>query len=115
MQMTPHARRAYAATSGLRGAKEQEADVFRRVNGALRASRAAGPIDRVRALADNRRLWLTLTDVLRDPANALPRELRASILSVGASLEREMDQGEPDFDFLIEVNENIALGLSGAA
>ena len=52
----------------------------------------AGPIPRVRALADNRRLWLTVADLMRDPENALPLELRASIVSVGLAVQREMDR-----------------------
>ena len=49
---------------------------------------------------------------MRDPLNALPVELRASIVSVGLIVQREMDREAPDFDFLIAINENIAAGLS---
>jgi flagellar biosynthesis regulator FlaF len=115
MQMTSHAQRAYVAAAGYRSLREQEADVFRRVNGALRAAQEAGPIQRVRALADNRRLWMMLHDVLSDPDNALPRELRASLISVGLAVQREMDGDNPDLEFLISVNENIAAGLGGSA
>ena len=41
------------------------------------------------------------------------RTLRASIVSVGFAVQREMDREDPDFDFLISINENIAAGLSG--
>ena len=51
---------------------------------------------------------------MRDPANALPQSLRASIVSVGLAVQREMNRDAPDFDFLISVNENIAAGLSSA-
>ena len=115
MQTMSQARQAYEASSGFRNLREQEADVFRRVNGALRAAQKAGPIQRVRALADNRRLWLAMADLLRDPSNALPRELRASLISVGITIQREMDGDAPDFEFLIAVNENIAAGLGGNA
>ncbi len=71
------------------------------------------PIQQIRALADNRRLWMMVTDLMRDPGNALPEPLRASIISVGRSVQREMDQEKPDFDFLISINENIAAGLAG--
>jgi flagellar biosynthesis regulator FlaF len=50
---------------------------------------------------------------LSDPPNALPTELRASIVSVGLAVQREMDRDAPDFDFLISVNENVAAGLAG--
>ena len=113
MQTTRQAARAYEAASVYRSPREQEADVFRRTNGALKASRDAGPLQRVRALADNRRLWLVVGDLMRDPGNALPVPLRASIVSLGMAVEREMDRESPDFDFLIEINEHMAAGLSG--
>lgn len=114
MQTMTHATRAYEAASSHRSQREQEADVFRRAIGALRAARDAGPLPRVRALADNRRLWLAVHDLMQDPASALPETLRASIASVGNAVQREMDREVPNFDFLISVNENIASGLSDA-
>lgn len=113
MQTTIQAARAYEAASEHRTVREQEADVFRRATAALKAARDAGPLTRVRALADNRRLWLTVGDLMRDPANGLPMALRASIISVGLSVERAMDEADPDLDFLIDVNENLAAGLTG--
>lgn len=113
MQTMTQAVRAYQAGSAHRSPREQEAEVFQSVNGALRATREQGPIARVRALADNRRLWTTVIDLVRDPANNLPAELRASIISVGLAVQREMDREQPNFEFLISVNENIAAGLSG--
>src|SRR5450631_1999611 len=74
-----HAARAYEASSNHRSPREQEADVFRRANGALKAARVAEPISRTRALSDNRLLWLAVDNLMRDPMNALPQELRASI------------------------------------
>jgi flagellar biosynthesis regulator FlaF len=106
---------AYEASSAHRSLREQEADIFRRANGALRDARDKGPIPRVRAMADNRRLWTTVVDLVRDPGNALPEELRAAIASVGLAVQREMDRDAPDFDFLIAVNEDIAAGLAATA
>ena len=51
-------------------------------------------IPRVQAIADNRRLWMTVTDLMRDPLNALPPDLRASIVSVGLAVQREMQIDE---------------------
>jgi len=107
--------RAYEAAAAHRSLRDQEADVFRRATGALMVARDQGTMPRVRAIADNRRLWLTVNDLMRDPLNPLPQALRASIISVGLALQREMDRETPDFDFLIAVNENIAAGLSGQA
>jgi len=108
------AAQAYESAASHRSQREQEADVFRHALGALRTARDETPIARLRAIADNRRLWLTIADLMRDPANALPTELRAAIVSVGLAVQREMDRDSPDFDFLIAVNENIAAGLATA-
>lgn len=115
MQTVSNAARAYQSAASHRSQREQEADVFRRAIGALNAARNGEPIHRTRAIADNRRLWLTVSDLMRDPLNALPEALRASIVSVGLAVQREMAQESPDLDFLIAINENIAAGLSGRA
>ena len=107
------ASRAYAAASFNMTPRQQEADVFRLVIGRLQGARQAGPIARVRALADNRRLWMAVADLARDPSNSLPPETRSGLVSLGISVQREMDSEEPDFDFLITVNRHIAEGLSG--
>ncbi len=109
------ATRAYAAASANRTARQQEADVFRHVIAKLQAARLAEPIVRVRALADNRRLWSIVSDLLRDDTNSLPPETRAGIVSIGRTVHREMETDEPNFDFLIAINKNIADGLSGDA
>lgn len=105
--------RAYAASAAHRSSRDQEADVFRRATAALRKGRGANPVVQVRALADNTRLWTTVVDLMQDPQNALPPALRASIVSVGLAVQREMQRDAPDFEFLIEVNEDLAAGLSG--
>ncbi len=112
MQTMTQAARAYQYAATHRSQREQEADVFRYTNGALKLARDAGPITRLRALADNRRLWRTVSDLMHDPDSELPMELRASIISVGLAVQREMDQDRPNFDFLIEINQSIAEGLS---
>jgi flagellar biosynthesis activator protein FlaF len=112
--MMNQATRAYAAAASHRSQREQEADVFRRATGALKAARNGNALQRVRALADNRRLWMTVHDLMRDPANNLRPELRAAIISVGLTVQREMDNDTPNFGFLISINENFADGLSGS-
>jgi flagellar protein FlaF len=112
MQTMMQAARAYDAAASHRSQRTQEADVFRRATGALKSARDSGLIQRIRAIADNRRLWITVTDLMRDASNPLPQDLRASIVSVGLAVQREMDGESPDFDFLIAINENIAAGLS---
>ena len=107
------AARAYAVASANRTTREQEADIFRLVIARMQVARHSGPTARVRALADNRRLWLAIADLMRDDRNPLPRETRAGIISIGRCVEREIEASEPNFDFLISINKNMAEGLSG--
>ncbi len=113
MSNSNHAIQAYKTASRYRSQRDQEADVFRQAVAQLKGAKGATQIQKIRALADNRRLWMTVTDLLRDPTNALPEALRVGILSVGMTVQREMDQEVPDFDFLISINEHIAAGLAG--
>ena len=55
---------------------------------------------------------MTLNDLMRDPGNVLPEPLRATILSVGLAVQREMDAATPDVKFLVSINENVAAGLA---
>lgn len=107
------ATRAYQARSADRNLRDQEADVFRRATAALRKAQGSSNVDRTRALADNSLLWTTLVITLKDPDNALPETLRASIVSVGLTVQREMNAKTPDLSFLIGVNEQITAGLMG--
>ena len=107
------ASRAYASAAVNKTTREQEADVFRAVIARLQAARPDSPIARVRALADNRRLWMVVADLVRDPLNPLPPETRAGIISLSHTVQREMDADDPSFDFLITINRNMADGLSG--
>jgi flagellar protein FlaF len=108
------ASRAYQMSSESRSLRAQEADIFHRANGALRNALTGTDVDVVRAVADNRRLWLTVVGLAQDPDNRLPPAVRASLISVGRSVNREMDTPSPDLDFLISVNENVSAGLSTA-
>jgi flagellar protein FlaF len=106
-----HARRAYQQTRQAMAPREQEADVFRRVTGALKVALAQEGIVRARAIADNRRLWIALESSVRHPANQLPQQTKIAMLNVGRAVLREMEGAEPDLGFLIEVNEQFAEGL----
>lgn len=106
------AERAYAAAAATRSLRAQEAEVFTRVTAALRQGARGSAADRVRALADTSLLWSSVLDQVRDPANQLPERLRGMIASVAMAVQREVAQDQPNFDFLIEINENIAAGLA---
>lgn len=113
MPTMTQASNAYETAASHRSDREQEADIFRRTVGALKAAREGGSISRAQAIADNRRLWTTVNNLMLDPLNAFPQDLRASIVSLGIAVQREMENETPDFEFLIGVNEDIAASLSG--
>lgn len=91
--------------------KQMEAEVFTRANRVLRGAEDAGPLALARAIADNRRLWDAVHDVVVDPQNALPPALRASIASIALAVLRECDSERPDLGFIAEINESFAAGL----
>ena len=107
-----NAAQAYRKSATQRGLREQEADVFLRVNAVLRNAMRADPLARAKAIADNERLWISVMDLIRDPSNQLPLPLRASILSIGHTIRRECATGSPDIEFLVGINGQIAAGLS---
>jgi flagellar biosynthesis regulator FlaF len=106
------AERAYAAAAATRSLRAQEAEVFARVIAALRQGMSGSQAERVRALADTSLLWASVLAQVRDPANQLPERLRGMLASVALAVQREVSTEQPNFGFLIEVNENIAAGLS---
>lgn len=112
MPATNYAMKAYRTASSYKAQRDVEADVFYLVTNALRTTRDTGIVHQVQAVADNRRLWTTVQTVISDPENALPLDLRASILSLGIKVQREMNNEHPDIDFLISINETMANGLA---
>ena len=112
--MVNRAFRAYANASRQRTPREQEAELFRSISSRLRNAKDGAEMDRTRALADNARLWIAASGFLQDPANQLPPATRAGIVSISHAVGRAMASGDPDFDFLISVNDTMASGLSGA-
>ena len=105
--------RGYGATQRTRTLREQEADVFRRVNFGLKAALNGDAIDRARAIADNRRLWFAIEAALVNPENLLPEVTRVGIMRLGRGVQREMENPEPDIAFLININDQMIAGLSG--
>lgn len=102
---------AYRGATRFQSQREREADIFRQTVAALRGAADPKSVARARAMADNRRLWNIVNTLMRDPGNLLPVDLRASILSVGMTVQREMDRSEPDLDFLIRINDSMAAAL----
>jgi flagellar biosynthesis regulator FlaF len=112
--MTPDASPANRGAAAYRRQmtpKQMEAEVFARCTRAIRAAEAGSALDRVRAVADNRRLWDAVHASVGDPANALPQGLRAGLAQLARAVLRECDAAEPDLGFIAEMNEQTAAGL----
>lgn len=112
MSAPNHAIQAYRAASVYKSQRDVEADMFRQVIDSLRAAEHAGFIHQVKAVADNRRLWMAVQAVISDPGNVLPAELRAAIVSLNLTMQREMHNEKPDIGFLVSVNDAILAGLT---
>ena len=77
--------RGYGATQRVRTLREQEADVFRRINYGLKAALNGNEIDRARAISDNRRLWFAIEAALVNPENQLPETPALGSCALGAA------------------------------
>jgi flagellar biosynthesis regulator FlaF len=91
--------------------KQMEAEVFARCTRAIRAAETGSALDRVRAVADNRRLWDAVHASVSDPANALPPAMRGGLAGLAQAVLRECEAAEPDLGFIAEMNEQTAAGL----
>ena len=82
---------------------------------ALRAARDGPPYEQAQAVEQNQRLWCKVIELLRSADNQLSAELRSSLISIGLSAQQEMARDDPDFSFLIGLNETVAQSLAHAA
>ena len=104
-------------TDSVADAKDRERQWLTRSIDLLLAARAVGPqsMEAIEALHFLNRVWTSLLEDLGSPENALPKELRASLISIGLWLLREAEdlrQGRSDnFDGLIEVSQIIRDGI----
>jgi len=98
-------------------AKDRERQLLTRSIELLAGAREAGPQSReaVEAILFMNRVWTSLIEDLGHPDNALPKELRANLISIGLWLLREGEevrQGRSEnFDGLIEISQIIRDGL----
>jgi len=103
--------RAYGAIQAARSQREQEADVFVILAGRLRAALRLGGMARVRAAADARRVFSAVEMQTLHPTCPLPRELRLLMCNVTGRALREVEQAEPDLEFLAAIADDFAVGL----
>ncbi|ALN74140.1 MULTISPECIES: flagellar biosynthesis regulator FlaF [unclassified Aureimonas] len=98
-------------------AREREREALDRMVDALKRADAAGPRSReaIEAIYLTRNLWSILVEDLATPGNALPEELRASLISIGLWVMREAEAirlGQREsFSTMIEVTTMIRDGL----
>ena len=104
-------------TDSVADAKDRERQLLSRSIDMLTTASAAGANSReaIEGLHFTGRLWATLIDDLGSPENALPRELRANLISIGLWILRETEevrQGRSEnFEGLIEVSQIIRDGI----
>lgn len=101
------------------GSKEREREVIQRSIRLLNIARDKGYRSReaIDALYYLDRLWGLLLDDLAHEGNRLPKELRASLISIGIWILREVEGirngNSNNFDGLIDISETIRDGLGG--
>ncbi len=115
------ARSAYSNSSApIRTDRGTEYEVFAKITRQLKAA-ANAPSNfpaLVRALHDNRALWIILATDVADDDNALPANLRAQILYLSeftTQHSRKVLNKEASVDTLIDINTAIMRGLRNKA
>lgn len=115
------ARTAYANPDfALRTPRKIEFDAFARVTRQLRIAAENKDqrfADLVRALDDNRRLWMALACDVADPANQLDSQLKARIFYLAEFTFHQTQRllvGEGEPSILIDINTAVMRGLAGA-
>lgn len=104
-------------TDSIADARDRERQLLTRSIEMLSEARDAGTdsMQAIEAIHFTNRVWTSLIEDLGSPENALPKELRANLISIGLWLMRESEdlrQGRSDnFDGLIEVTEIIRDGI----
>lgn len=98
--------------------RKREQRAFERSIELLQEAQMAGTKSRqsAEAITFTNRLWSLLMEDLAKPDNALPKELRAELISIGIWILGQLDRlrkGETDdFSPVIEVSDSIAKSLA---
>lgn len=99
-------------------ARECESALFSRCIKLLQTAQNAGPeapavLD---AILFTRRLWIILIEDLGQTENILPKEMKASLISIGFFILKEMDRLEKgeaiNFEAVIGISQSIRDGLT---
>lgn len=104
-------------TDSVADARDRERQLLDRAIALLDEARTDGldSMKAIEALHFTNRLWTTFVEDLGNPENALPRELRANLISIGLWMLRETEevrQGRSqNVEGLIEVSQIIRDGI----
>lgn len=114
--VTPLSENGYGANV-VRTARDAEYDIFSRVTRLLRQSDSNGRSpESIMAVHKNNELWTILAADLSDPANALPGEAKAGLMSLAIFALRHghtVLAGSGTTDVLIDINMSVMKGLRG--
>jgi len=96
--------------------RNTEYRLFAEITRDLMAAKQRGVRDApfIEAIDRNRRLWIVLSTDCADENNALPKETRAGIISLGIFVQKystQVSRGEEDITDLIDINRSIMKGL----
>ncbi len=99
------------------GDRQVELSLFKQVTEALSAvSSDASYASKIEAVSRNLELWSALATDLLHPDNALPDELKASLLSLSEFTRRTgmsfLTGGEVNIDDFVEINNSVISGLA---
>ena len=103
------------------GEKDLEIALFQQITNELRNVSDADtvqPTDWAEAIHRNQQLWTTIAIDLLNPGNALPEEMKRSLLYLAECVRQnslKILSGDGDIADLIEINQSIMMGLSGAS
>lgn len=100
--------------------RDTEYRLFGNVTASLTEAKSCRPTDPkiIKALDWNRRMWSTFSADCGAPGNQLPKELRASIISLSIWVSKHSSKvmrGEASIDPLININKTVMEGLRASA
>ncbi|MGH6860362.1 MAG: flagellar biosynthesis regulator FlaF [Phyllobacterium sp.] len=102
---------------GATSARERERSLFDQSILMLEAARDEGryAFKGIEAVQFTTRLWMIVIEDLGDPANALPQQLRASLISIGIFILKELEairhETSADYDSIIDITRTIRDGI----
>ncbi|MEP7453719.1 flagellar biosynthesis regulator FlaF [Phyllobacterium sp. SB3] len=102
---------------GATSAKERERSLFDQSIVMLEAARDEGgySFKGIEAVHFTSQLWMIVIEDLGDPANQLPQELRASLISIGIFILKELEsirqERSVDYNSIIDITRTIRDGI----